>query len=73
SRLRHLITKDYKLTIYNGEVSFGDIYDRKDDPDELHNLWFEENFKQTRFELVNRLLHENLKAQTRLPKRIAGT
>jgi arylsulfatase A-like enzyme len=73
SRLRHLITKEYKLTIYKGEVSFGDIYDRKDDPDELHNLWFEENFEQTRFELVNRLLHENLKAQTRLPKRIAGT
>ncbi len=73
SRLRHLITKEYKLTIYEGGVSFGDIYGRKDDPDELHNLWFEENFEQTRFELVNRLLHENLKAQTRLPKRIAGT
>ena len=73
SRLRHLVTEDYKLTIYEGEANFGDIYDRKNDPNELHNLWFEPEFKEKRFELVNQLLQENFKAQSRLPKRIAGT
>ncbi|MFX1591514.1 MAG: sulfatase [Promethearchaeota archaeon] len=72
-RLRHLITKDYKLTIYSGINDFGDIFDRKNDPFELNNLWYENSFKEKRFELVNKLLHENLKAQTIYPKRIAGT
>jgi arylsulfatase A-like enzyme len=73
SRLRHLITEEYKLTVYEGEPNFGDIYNRLNDPDELHNLWFEPEFKGKRFKLVSQLLHENLKAQSRFPKRIAGT
>ena len=39
SRLRHLITEDYKLTIYEDVPGFGDIYDRKNDPDELNNIF----------------------------------
>ncbi len=73
SRLRHLITENYKLTIYEGMENFGDIYDRKKDPEELHNLWYDKDFKEKRFELVNKLLQENLKAQSKYPKRIAGT
>ena len=53
--------------------NFGDIYDRKNDPDELNNLWFDKDFKEKRFELVNQLLQESLKAQSKYPKRIAGT
>ncbi|NVM02991.1 MAG: sulfatase-like hydrolase/transferase [Candidatus Helarchaeota archaeon] len=73
SRLRHLITEDYKLTVYESLPNYGDIYDRKNDPDELNNLWYNTNFKEKKFELIDKLLHENLKAQTRYPKRIAGT
>ena len=73
SRIRHLITEDYKLTIYENKPGFGDIYDRNEDPYELKNLWYDNNFKEKRFELVDKLLHENLRAQTRLPKRIAGS
>ncbi len=73
SRLRHLITEDYKLTVYESLPGFGDIYDRKNDPHELNNLWHDRNFRDKRFELVDKLLHENLKAQSRWPKRIAGT
>ncbi|MHA1374660.1 MAG: sulfatase family protein [Promethearchaeota archaeon] len=73
SRLRHLITEDYKITIYEGSDNFGDIYDRKNDPDELNNLWHDESFRDKRFQLVNKLLQENLKAQSKFPKRIAGT
>ena len=52
---------------------FGDIYDRKNDSNELKNLWYNKEFNEKRFELVDKLLHENLKAQTHYPKRIAGT
>ncbi len=73
ARLRILITEDYKLTIYEGLSDFGDIFDRKNDPDELNNLWYDTDFKDKRFELVNKLLQENIKAQTKYPKRIAGS
>jgi arylsulfatase A-like enzyme len=73
SRLRHLITEDYKLTVYESKPEFGDLYHRKDDPQELKNLWYNENLKDVRFKLVNKLLNEVLKAQTKYPKRIAGT
>jgi arylsulfatase A-like enzyme len=73
SRLRHLVTKNYKLTIYQDKPNFGDIYDRHNDPFELNNLWYNEDFKEKRFELVDKLLHESLKALGREPKRIAGS
>ncbi|MBD3253437.1 MAG: sulfatase-like hydrolase/transferase [Candidatus Lokiarchaeota archaeon] len=73
SRLRHLITEDYKVTIYESMPGYGDIYHRKNDPNELHNLWYDKDFREKRFELVDKLLHQNLKAQTPYPKRIAGT
>jgi uncharacterized sulfatase len=72
-RLRHLITKDYKLTIYKGLENYGDLFDRKNDPLELNNLWDNQKLRDKRFHLVNRLLHETLNAQTIYPERIAGT
>jgi len=72
-RLRHLITEDYKLSIYEGLEDHGDLFDRKNDPDELNNLWFESNAKDIKLKMLNKLLHENLRAQTRWPKRLAGT
>ncbi|TFF89521.1 MAG: DUF4976 domain-containing protein [Promethearchaeota archaeon] len=73
SRLRHLITEDYKLTVYESLDNFGDIYDIKNDPDELNNLWNDKKFGNERFKLLDKLLHESLKAQTRYPKRVAGS
>ncbi|MFX1304414.1 MAG: sulfatase [Promethearchaeota archaeon] len=73
ARLRHLITEDYKLTIYENLDDFGDIYNRKNDPYELNNLWYDNNFRRKRFELINKLLRENLKAQAKYPQRIAAT
>lgn len=70
-RLRHLITQNHKLTVYEGIKEFGDIFDRKKDPLELHNLWYDEDFKEKKFELVERLMQESLHVQTRNPKRIA--
>jgi hypothetical protein len=36
-------------------------------------LWYEDSFKEKRFELLNKLLNESLKALGHSPKRIAGT
>jgi arylsulfatase A-like enzyme len=73
SRLRHLITEDYKLTIYEEMPGFGDIYDRKNDPYELHNLWNIPNYQQVKRSLIEKLLYQLLKNQSRFPKRIAGS
>ncbi|GAI88172.1 unnamed protein product, partial [marine sediment metagenome] len=70
-RLRHLITEDYKLTLYNGLPDYGDLFNRKEDPHELHNLWFDENYIDIRHKLVEKIFHENLNAQSRYPKRLA--
>lgn len=72
-RLRHLIIEKYKLSVYEGLRDHGDLFDRKNDPDELKNLWYDESSKDIRFELTNKLLQECLKVQTRYPKRLGGT
>jgi len=68
-RVRHLVTDNYKLTLYSELENHGDLFDRKNDPNELRNLWYDENYKDLRFELVNKLYHENLKAQILYPRR----
>ncbi len=70
-RLRHFITEDYKLTVYNGLKGYGDLFDRKKDPDELDNLWFDKKYQNLRYELMEQLFHANLNAQSRYPKREA--
>jgi hypothetical protein len=66
-----LITEEYKLTLYENLRGFGDLYDRKNDNDELNNLWY--THKDLRYELVEQLFHETLKAQSRYPYRVAPT
>ncbi len=70
-RLRHLVTNEYKLTLYEHMKGFGDLYHRKNDPDEVNNLWYSR--KDLRCELIEQIFHETLKAQSRYPKRVAPT
>ena len=70
-RLRHLITDTHKITIYENLEDAGDIYDRITDPDELYNLWDKD--RDLREKLVLKILNENLKAQTKIPKRQAAS
>ena len=64
-------TEKFKLTLYNGLPGYGDLFDRKEDPLELHNLWFDEKYKDIKNKLIEQLFHENLNAQSRYPKRLA--
>jgi arylsulfatase A-like enzyme len=70
-RVRHLVTDDYKLSIDESVPGYGDLYDRKNDPWELTNLWYDEKYKDLCYQLIEQLLFENLKAQSRYPKREA--
>ena len=70
-RLRHLITETHKITVYENLEDGGDIYDRINDPDELNNLWDKDRDLKER--LVLKILNENLKAQSRIPKRQASS
>jgi len=70
-RLRHLITETHKITIYAGLEDDGDIYDRKNDPDELNNLWDKD--KELKERLFKKLSYEILKAQPKIPERQAAT
>ena len=50
---------------------YGDLFDRKNDPDEMNNLWFDKEQQNLRHELMEQLFHVNLNAQSRYPKREA--
>ena len=71
-RLNHLVTDDYKLTVYEGVKGYGDLYECKNDPDELNNLWNNEKFKDVKIDLLDKLIQENLRVQSRYPKRVSG-
>ncbi|MFX1449285.1 MAG: sulfatase [Promethearchaeota archaeon] len=68
TRLRHLITENYKLTIYENFENFGDLYNREDDPGETNNLWDNDKFRDVRNNLLKKMLHESLKIQSRYPE-----
>jgi arylsulfatase A-like enzyme len=70
-RVRHFITKDYKLTVYNGLIGYGDLFDRRNDPEELNNLWFDKKYEKLKYKLMEQMFHANLNAQSRYPKREA--
>ena len=41
-RVCNLITEDYKLTTYSEIPAYGDIFNRKNDKDQLNNLWYKD-------------------------------
>jgi len=67
-RLRTLVTQKYRYTIYDNVTNFGDIYDLKEDPQEMKNLWHDEKL---RADLNNKMLREILKLYPRFPERVA--
>jgi arylsulfatase A-like enzyme len=71
-RLHHLITEQYKLTLYEGIEEYGDFFDFKNDPHELNNLWNNEEYKDVKVDMLNKLIQENLKIQSRSPERVSG-
>jgi arylsulfatase A-like enzyme len=56
-RARTLITQNHRLTIYQG-ADWGELYDFREDPHELYNLWSEARGQETRHELTERLVRK---------------
>ncbi len=70
-RVRTMITEDYRITIYQGYGNTGDLYDLKKDPNELANLWNDNNYKEIKDNLIYKMFHEILNLQDRFPKKQA--
>lgn len=66
-RLRTLITDDAQITIYANE-SYGELYDLRNDPHQLHNLWDDASAKETKRKLQVRLLHRLAETDATLPR-----
>jgi len=58
-RTRSLVTARHRLSVYDG-VSWGELYDRSEDPHETANLWDDAGAKKLRAELIERLARRML-------------
>ncbi|MBD3212458.1 MAG: sulfatase-like hydrolase/transferase [Candidatus Lokiarchaeota archaeon] len=67
-RLRTLVTEDFRYTLYESVPEFGDIYNLKDDPSEINNLWDKEELRKN---LNAQMLREIIKLYPRYPERAA--
>lgn len=56
-RARTLMARDYPLTLYEG-VTWGELYDLRNDPSELRNLWDHPFSLAKRHELTEQLAHK---------------
>jgi arylsulfatase A-like enzyme len=72
-RLRTLVTDMHQLTVYvgeDGEQDFGELFDLRDDPAQVHNLWRSAEHRHMKLELKERLLAELVRTDNRLPRRL---
>ena len=69
-RLRTLVTDSYQLTVYPGQP-YGELFDLKDDPGQLHNLWSRPQHAGLRRDLQALLLERLVLTDNRLPRRVA--
>jgi arylsulfatase A-like enzyme len=68
-RLRTLVTERYKITAYPGQ-EYGELFDVREDQDELHNLWREPAHEGVKKDLLIRLMERLVATDNRLPRRV---
>jgi arylsulfatase A-like enzyme len=69
-RLRTLVTEDFKITAYAAQ-SHGELFDRRNDPDELHNHWDDPQYATVKHELLAQLLDEIMVTERTVPRRLS--
>ena len=67
--MRTLITEEYHLTVYQGEP-YGELYYLHEDPDQLHNRWYDPACRAVKRDLHIRLLHRFAETDAALPRRM---
>jgi arylsulfatase A-like enzyme len=68
-RLRTLVTDRWQLTVYGGQ-DYGELFDLREDPGQLHNLWSSPQHRDVKADLHRRLLHEVVETDSALPRRL---
>lgn len=68
--LRTLVTQEYKLTVYSRHPDWGELFDRRNDPCEVHNLWNDAGAAAVKGRLMGELLNAYLDEQSPLPRRM---
>jgi arylsulfatase A-like enzyme len=57
-KTRTLITDEWRITVFSDH---GDLYNLKEDPNELYNLWNDKSFNEVKIELLMKLLEKSTK------------
>jgi arylsulfatase A-like enzyme len=65
-RLRTLVTDEWRLTLYDS-ARYAELYDLKNDPDEMNNLWDDPAALGIRAELLARMMRETIRTSDLSP------
>jgi arylsulfatase A-like enzyme len=69
-RVRTLIDGRWRLSVYDG-AAWGELYDRRDDPHEMANLWDDSGYAAARAEMTEKMARAMLAASDTSPHPIA--
>ncbi|MFX0099701.1 MAG: sulfatase [Candidatus Hodarchaeota archaeon] len=61
-----LINDEFKLTFFAGR-DYGELYNIKDDPDQIHNLWDDEKHASIKLEMISRILSYTMNKHANQP------
>ncbi len=67
---RTFLCGDYKMVIYR-DADYGELYDMKNDPKQLKNLWDETESANIRADLMHRLARADMERQGQFPPRVS--
>jgi arylsulfatase len=68
-RLRTFIIDNFKITIYPGH-SYGELFDLKNDPQELYNLWWRPEYQEIKKGLILQFAEAYILQESTLPRRL---
>ncbi|MGC8972457.1 MAG: sulfatase-like hydrolase/transferase, partial [bacterium] len=68
-RLRTFITDRYKITVYQGQ-DYGELFDLKEDPQELFNLWWKPEYQDIKRSLILQFIDAYISQDSTLPRRL---
>jgi len=67
-RVRTYVTDRYKLTVYPG-WDYGELFDLREDPDELHNRWDDPAYADVKADLYRQFLEAYIEGDAAMPRR----
>lgn len=69
-KMRTLVTKQYRITCYSGQ-EYGELFDLKNDREELYNQWDNPDYKEIRDRLRIKLLDKIMQTDISLPRQLS--